>query len=64
MTATTLLTFAAGVVSHKLWRVAWYRRGVRLRRRGLMRELRAEFAPPKPADAGPRRRFPHVTEVG
>ena len=54
-----LLSFLAGVVAHKGWRVAWsIRRG-----RPVRRAVRAEFAPPDERKKPEPQRARRVTEV-
>lgn len=56
---TVLLSFHAGVLASKLWRVAWrVRRGA-----APVRALEAEFAPREEAPVNPRKRVKSFTEV-
>lgn len=60
-TTIALCTFAGGVLSHKVWRVAW-----RVHRHPVSwgDAISDEFAPPEPEGGDRRRaRTPKVTEV-
>lgn len=61
MIAEILVSFVAGIIGNKLWRVAWR---VRKHPVSFVDAVTDEFAPPEP-EAGDRKkaRIPHVTEV-